>query len=126
MPISIIGREINPKGKFTGRIRVFGLPKSTAFLWIIGYVVGLAYGGGLMIDQMNEGKVTKAEGSLLNYHLAVSHSVIEDNLLFAALGVSFWLILAIRLVVAWIVVWLRRAFLKLKGRIIPQVAYSNI
>ena len=79
-----------------------------------------------MIDQMNEGKVTKAEGSLLNYHLAVSHSVIEDNLLFAALGVSFWLILAIRLVVAWIVVWLRRAFLKLKGRIIPQVAYSNI
>ena len=118
--INRLSKSIEPILKF------FGLPKSTAFLWIIGYVVGLAYGGGLMIDQMNEGKVTKAEGSLLNYHLAVSHSVIEDNLLFAALGVSFWLILAIRLVVAWIVVWLRRAFLKLKGRIIPQVAYSNI
>ena len=118
--INRLSKSIEPILKF------FGLPKSTAFLWIIGYVVGLAYGGGLMIGQMNEGKVTTAEGSLFNYHLAVSHSAIEDNLLFAALGVSFWLILAIRLVVAWIVVWLRRAFLKLKGRIIPQVAYSNI
>lgn len=118
--INRLSKSIEPILKF------FGLPKSTAFLWIIGYVVGLAYGGGLMIDQMNEGKVTKAEGSLLNYHLAVSHSVIEDNLLFAALGVSFWLILAIRLVVAWIVVWLRRAFLKLKGKLIPQVAFSKV
>ena len=118
--INRLSKSIEPILKF------FGLPKSTAFLWIIGYVVGLAYGGGLMIDQMNEGKVTKAEGSLLNYHLAVSHSVIEDNLLFAALGVSFWLILAIRLVVAWIVVWLRRAFLRLKGKLISEVAFSNV
>ena len=39
-----------------------------------------------MVDQMRDGKVTKAEGSLLNYHLAVSHSILEDNLLFVALG----------------------------------------
>jgi hypothetical protein len=107
-------------------LKFFGLPKSTAFLWLIGYIVGLAYGGALMIDQMNEGKVTKAEGSLLNYHLAVSHSVIEDNLLFAALGVSFWFILVIRLIVAWIVVWLRRAFLNLKERLVQQTVASTI
>jgi len=40
-----------------------------------------------MIDQMKEGKVTRTEADLLNHHLAVSHSVIEDNLLFVALGV---------------------------------------
>lgn len=107
-------------------LKFFGLPKSTAFLWLIGYIVGLAYGGALMIDQMNEGKVTKAEGSLLNYHLAVSHSVIEDNLLFAALGVSFWFILATRLIVAWIVVWLRRAFLNLKGELFQPIAAKKI
>ena len=107
-------------------LKFFGLPKSTAFLWLIGYIVGLAYGGALMIDQMNEGKVTKAEGSLLNYHLAVSHSVIEDNLLFAALGVSFWFILVTRLIVAWIVVWLRRVFLNLKEKLTHQIAVSKI
>ncbi len=86
----------------------FGLPKSTAFLWLIGYIVGLAYGGALMMDQMNDGKVSRSEASLLNYHLAISHSILEDNLLFVALGVSIWWILAVRLVLAWIVVWGRR------------------
>lgn len=104
----------------------FGLPKSTAFLWLIGNIVGLAYGGALMIDQMNEGKVSKAEGSLLNYHLAISHSIIEDNLLFVALGVSIWWILVTRLIAAWIVVWLRRLFLNFKGRFSKQFATSNI
>jgi hypothetical protein len=95
-------------------LRLFGLPASTAFLWLIGYIVGLAYGGALMMDQMKEGKVTRTEASLLNYHLAVSHSVLEDNLLFVALGVSIWWILGVRFVIAWMVVWLRRFILKLR------------
>ena len=93
-------------------LRFFGLPANTGFLWLIGYIVGLAYGGAMMIDQMSDGKVTKPDAELLNYHLAVSHSVIEDNLLFVALGVSIWWILGVRLAVAWLVVWA----LKMIGR----------
>lgn len=118
--INRLSKSIAPILKF------FGLPTSTAFLWLIGYIVGLAYGGALMIDQMKEGKVTKAEGSLLNYHLAISHSVLEDNLLFVALGVSIWWILVTRLIAAWIVVWLRRLFLDFKSRFSKRVATSNI
>ena len=58
-----------------------------------------------MMDQMSEGKVKKEEANLLNYHLAMSHSVLEDNLLFAALGVSMWWILAVRFGAAFIIVW---------------------
>ncbi len=93
-------------------LKLFGLPPSTSFLWLIGSIVGLAYGGALMIDQMKEGKVTRTEANLLNHHLAVSHSVLEDNLLFVALGVSIWWILATRLVLAWLVVWIRRGIIK--------------
>lgn len=93
-------------------LKLFGLPPSTSFLWLIGCIVGLAYGGALMIDQMKEGKVTRTEADLLNHHLAVSHSVIEDNLLFVALGVSIWWILATRLLLAWLVVWIRRRIIK--------------
>ena len=118
--INKLSKSIEPILKF------FGLPKSTAFLWLIGYIVGLAYGGALMIDQMDEGKVTKAEGSLLNYHLAISHSVLEDNLLFVALGVSIWWILVTRLIAAWIVVWLRRLFLDFKEKLSKHVVVSNI
>ena len=94
----------------------FGLPGNTAFLWLIGYIVGLAYGGALMMDQMKEGKVTRSEASLLNHHLALSHSVLEDNLLFVALGVSLWWILAVRFTIAFAVVWLRRFWLTIRGR----------
>lgn len=69
-----------------------------------------------MIDQMKEGKVTRSEASLLNHHLAVSHSVLEDNLLFVALGVSLWWILAVRFTIAFAVVWLRRFWLILRSR----------
>lgn len=99
-------------------LRFFGLPTSTGFLWLIGYIVGLAYGGAMMIDQMSDGKVTKSDAELLNYHLAVSHSAIEDNLLFVALGVSIWWIFGVRLVASWIVVWMRRSFLQMRRKVI--------
>lgn len=95
-------------------LKLFGLPPATGFLWLIGYIVGLAYGGAMLMDQMKEGKVSRTDAGLLNYHLAVSHSVLEDNLLFVALGVSIWWILGVRFVLAWAVVWIRRFVLKLK------------
>ena len=95
-------------------LKLFGLPPATGFLWLIGYIVGLAYGGAMLMDQMKDGKVSRTDAGLLNYHLAVSHSVLEDNLLFVALGVSIWWILGVRFVLAWAVVWIRRFVLKLK------------
>lgn len=108
--ISKLSKGIEPILKF------FGLSPSTGFLWLIGYIVGLAYGGALMMDQMKTGKVSRTDANLLNHHLAISHSVIEDNLLFVALGVSFWLILAVRLTLAFVVVWLRRLVIYISNR----------
>lgn len=108
--ISKLSKGVEPLLKF------FGLSANTGFLWLIGYIVGLAYGGALMMDQLKEGKVTRAEANLLNHHLAVSHSVIEDNLLFVALGVSIWWILGVRFVMSWIVVWFRRLILRLSSK----------
>lgn len=97
-------------------LRFWGLPESVGFLWLIGYIVGLAYGGAMMIDQMNEGKISRSDAKLLNYHLAMSHSVIEDNLIFVVLGVSFWWILGVRLTAAWIAVWAKRLVMRLSIR----------
>ncbi|HCM21873.1 MAG TPA: nucleoside recognition protein, partial [Porphyromonadaceae bacterium] len=56
----------------------------------------------------------RTDANLLNYHLAMSHSILEDNIIFIALGVSVWWILGVRLAVAWIVVWGKRIILKWK------------
>lgn len=106
--IAKLGKGLNPI------LKIFGLPENTGFLLLIGYIVGLAYGGALMIDQIKEGQVSRTDANLLNHHLALSHSVIEDNLLFVALGVSIWWILGVRLTLAWIVVWIRRFILNMR------------
>lgn len=97
-------------------LKFFGLSANTGFLWLIGYIVGVAYGGALMMDQLKDGRVTQEEANLLNHHLAVSHSAIEDNLLFVALGVSIWWILGVRFALAWVVVWSRRLIIRLSSR----------
>ena len=58
-------------------IKFLGLPFKTAFLWIIGNVVGLAYGGAIMIEEREQGQISKEDANMLNHHLAVSHSTLE-------------------------------------------------
>ncbi len=97
-------------------MKLFGLPEATGFSWIVGNVVGLAYGGAIMIAEVKEGRLSKEDSDLLNHHLAINHSMIEDNLLFIVLGISAWWIIITRLVFAFIVVWSQRTYLHLRQR----------
>ncbi|MCC8174781.1 MAG: nucleoside recognition protein [Odoribacter sp.] len=96
-------------------MRVLGLPDSASFLWIVGNVVGLGYGSTIMLDYIKSGKTNEREIDLLNHHLAVSHSLIEDPLLFMVIGLPvLWLIIP-RFLLAVVVVWLRRLEWKIGG-----------
>lgn len=87
---------------------VMGLPESTSFSWIVANTLGLAYGSAIIMEQVEEGKMTSEDADLLNHHIAVSHSQLEDPLLFAAIGVPLgWMIIP-RLLLGIIVVWLCR------------------
>ena len=98
-------------------IRFLGLPRSTSFLWIIANILGLAYGSAAMLEEVNQGRIRRPEADLLNYHIAISHSNLEDLLLFAAIGVSIPCMLGIRLIIAALVVWARRWYLSANGEI---------
>ncbi|MFZ4455736.1 MAG: nucleoside recognition domain-containing protein [Bacteroidales bacterium] len=97
-------------------MKLFGLPKVVGFSWIVGNVVGLAYGGAIMIEEVQEGRLSTKDSDLLNHHLAINHSMVEDNLLFIVLGISAWWIIITRLIFAFIVVWSQRTFLHLRQR----------
>ncbi len=87
---------------------IMGLPPAAGFLWIVANVVGLAYGAAIMIERSETGKMSLSDNDLFNHHAAVSHSLLEDTLLFAAIGVPLlWAILP-RLLLAIITVWLER------------------
>jgi hypothetical protein len=90
-------------------LKVLGLPAGTSVLWIVIQTVGYAYGAAVLIDQVNEGKLTSHDGDLLNHHAAICHSLLEDTVLFAAIGAPILLITLPRLAMAFAVVWIERA-----------------
>jgi len=91
-----------------------GLPTSTSFLWLVANTLGLSYGGAIMISETAEGKLRRKDADLLNHHIAVSHSQLEDTLMFVAMGFSVpWLVFP-RFVMAIGVVWLRKLELAVK------------
>lgn len=96
---------------------VMGLPRQVAFLWLVGNTLGLAYGSAVLMDYSRQGKLTERDTDLLNYHLAISHSQLEDPLLFAVLGLPMlWLIIP-RVILAIFVVWLKRGMELLRPRL---------
>ena len=89
-------------------MRIFGLPAGCSLLWLTGNVVGMAYGAAIMIDEVEQGRLTRSEANLVNHHLGVSHSLLEDTMLFVAMGISFWWIFLTRLILAMVAVWTMR------------------
>jgi hypothetical protein len=94
-------------------LKIMGLPFRTSFLWIVANVLGLAYGSAIMIDELEKGKISREENDLLNHHVAVSHSLLEDTLLFMTIGVSAFWITVPRILLAIAVVWLYRIWISL-------------
>jgi len=86
----------------------FGLPPKTAFLWIVANTLGLAYGAAVMIDEVDAGKISGEDVDLLNHHISISHSNLEDLLLFTAIGGLIPWMLFSRWAVSLFWVWERR------------------
>jgi hypothetical protein len=89
-------------------LMAFGLPRQAAFLWIVANTLGLAYGAGVIIDHVERGRLSRNHADILNYHIAVSHSLLEDTLLFVAIGASIGWITLPRVILAGAVVWIKR------------------
>ena len=93
---------------FIPLLRLMGLPANTGFLWMIANTLGLSYGGAIMISESEEGKLSNEDADLLNHHIAVSHSQLEDPLLFVAIGYPIFVLIWPRILLAIVFVWARR------------------
>ena len=75
-------------------MKVLGLSNNTTFLWLVANTLGLAYGGTIIVKEVEKGEMTRNEARKLNISIALTHSIIEDTILFIAIGIPFlWLIL---------------------------------
>ena len=102
--IEYISRFLKPVMRF------FGLSPKCAFLWLVSNTLGLAYGAGIMIEEAEKGETTKEDNDLLNCHIGISHSNLEDLLLFTAAGGAYLWMLLSRWYMSLIWVWFFRVF----------------
>ena len=89
-------------------MKFFGLPQNTAYLWLVGNILGISYGSAAMIELEESGQITRSEANDVNYHLIMNHSMLEDTMVFAMAGISAFWILSTRILFAFALVWLRR------------------
>jgi len=93
---------------FSPLMKIFGLGEGSSFLWIVINIVGYAYGAGIVVEEIESGKMKAQDGDLFNHHAALCHSLLEDTALYAALGLPLFWITVPRLVLAFAAVWLER------------------
>ena len=96
-------------------LALFGLPRQGSFLWIVANVIGLSYGSAAMIEEVERGTLSRRDIHLLNTHIGISHSNLEDLLLYTSIGGIWWVILLARWVVVTLLVWAIRLYWYLRG-----------
>lgn len=98
----------------------FGLPARTSFLWIVANTLGLAYGAAVMMEEVENGNVNKRDIDLLNTHICISHSNLEDLLLLTAMGATWYILLFSRWMASFLLVWELRAEYYIKDKLFKK------
>ena len=96
-------------------MKMMGLPVSTTLSWLVANLIGLAYGSAIMIDESEKGKMSREDADLLNHHVSLSHSQLEDPLLFLTLGYAIHWLIWPRIVIALAAVWFRKTEIRIRA-----------
>jgi spore maturation protein SpmB len=94
-------------------LKLLGMSKAAANTTVIGMTLGLAFGGGLLIQEAKQGHMSRQDVFLSMSLIALCHSLIEDTLLILLLGADLSAILWSRLAFALIfIALLAQVFLR--------------
>lgn len=105
---------------FRPLMTVFGLPSETVFLWIVANIIGLGYGAAAMLYELDHGDIGERDVLLLDSHICISHSNLEDLLLLAACGAVWWILLLSRWAMSIVLVWEQRLEFYLKDTFVKK------
>lgn len=66
--------------------RLLGMSPEANLPLMAGLLLGIGYGGAIILDSTRQGKLNYQDIYTLNLFLVLCHSIIEDTLIWAALG----------------------------------------
>ena len=76
------------------------LSNHAAYPLLAGLFLGIIFGSGVIISFARDGSLTKRDLMLVLSFLAVCHSIIEDSVVFIAVGANWWILLSARFILA--------------------------
>jgi hypothetical protein len=91
---------------------LFGMGRQAAPITVVGMVMGIGYGGALIIRETSTGKMAKEEVFNSMALMGLCHGLVEDTLVMAAIGGKFGGILWGRIVFSLIVTYVLVRFLR--------------
>ncbi len=95
-------------------IKPLGFSKQASVSMLTGIFLGITYGSGILIAQSEKKKLENIDIILTAVFLSMCHAVIEDTLVFVAIGGNGFYMLGTRIVIAFIVTYLFYSYLKKK------------
>lgn len=95
-------------------IGFMGYTKEAGMPWLAGNVFGIVFGAGLIVESVEEGRLSAKQVTLVATFLALCHGLFEDTAIFIVLGADLFWIVVPRLVLAVVVTWLLSIILKEK------------
>jgi hypothetical protein len=81
-----------------------GIDSNASITMVVGLVLGIAYGAGILIKNAISGNMTQKEIVLTSLFLSVCHAVFEDTLLFVAVGANGFIIIGMRIILAFLMI----------------------
>ena len=87
-------------------LRILGIGKEVIPITVVGMTLGLAYGGALIIKDVNENKLKKRDVFYALLLMSLCHSIIEDSLLLMAIGSSWTGVFVFRILFALVVTYI--------------------
>ena len=96
-----------------GATRFLRLPGEAALGLIVGLLVGLIFGSGVIMQITEEVKMTRTQMNILFVFIGICHAVIEETIIFTAIGANGAIILFGRVLTSllfgfmyiWITTW---------------------
>lgn len=88
----------------TPPLRLLGIGRDAANTMIVGVTLGISFGAGLIIQDVDSGRMSRRDTLLCLSFLGICHSVIEDTLVVMTLGADLSGILLARVLFAFLVI----------------------
>ncbi len=95
-------------------LKPLGFSKQASISMLAGIFLGVTYGSGVLLAQSEKKVLSEMDAVLTAVYLSMCHAVIEDTLVFVAIGGNGFYILGTRIFIATVITFIFYRYLKVK------------